>query len=72
MLDTLKLARRLTASGMPAAQAEALADEVNDGLKSAAVTKSDLTAALSRLRAELIIWQIGTAFALFVSLKYLH
>lgn len=52
MIDTLKLARRLTDKGMDREQAEALADELNEGLKELAVTKEVLDSALSRLRAE--------------------
>jgi hypothetical protein len=36
------------------------------------LTKPDLTTALSKLRAKLVVWQIGTAFALFGALKFIH
>lgn len=72
MIDTLKLARRLTEKGMDRQQAEALADELNEGLKDAAVTKADLAVALHKLKAELITWQVGIALALFGALKLIH
>jgi hypothetical protein len=36
------------------------------------LTHSGLTNAFSKLRAELVVWQIGTAFALFGALKFIH
>jgi hypothetical protein len=71
MIDTLRLARRLTDAGMDRKAAEVLADELNEGFKESAVTKSGLDAALSKLKTELIVWQVGIGFAVVGVLKYL-
>lgn len=72
MIDTLKLSRRLTESGMDRKQAETLAEELKEGLDKSAVTKSELDAALSKQEIRLVLWQVGIAFALFGALKYMH
>jgi asparagine synthetase B (glutamine-hydrolysing) len=78
MIDTLKLSRRLADAGMDRKQAEAIADELNEGLREAAVTKADLTAAkadimttIAKAKNEMLTWQIGIAFVLFGALKFL-
>lgn len=72
MIDTLQLVRRLTEKGMNREQAEAFADELNKGLKDAAVTKSDLNVAIARAKNELIFWQLGIGFALYGALRLSH
>lgn len=42
MIDTLKLVRRLTDKGMGREQAEAIAEELDAGMKQSTVTKEDL------------------------------
>ena len=53
--DTLKLARRLAAAGVPASQAEALAEALSEGI----VTREHLDARLAELRTELVKWMGG-------------
>lgn len=73
MIDTLRLAKRMADTGsMSREAAEALADELNEGLKESAVTKADLSAALARTEVKLIGWQFGIALALFGALKLIH
>jgi hypothetical protein len=71
MIDTLKLARRLTAAHMPAEQAEALSEGLAESLKEAYVTREFLDARraedrayldtrLAALRTELVMWMVGT------------
>jgi len=60
MIDTLKLARRLTAAHMPPEQAEALADGLAESLKDSYVTRDYLDTRLSALRTELVMWMVGT------------
>jgi hypothetical protein len=64
MIDTLKLANRLSSNGMDRKQAEAIAEELAAGMKESAVTKGDLNEAITKVKNELIIWQIGIAFAI--------
>lgn len=72
MIDTLKLANRLKATGMPAEQATALTEELSAGLKEQAVSKLDLEVALSRMKVELIVWQVGIGIAIVGIVKYVH
>jgi hypothetical protein len=60
MLDTLKLAKRLTDARMPAEQAEALADALAQGLQERYITRDHLDARLASLRTELVMWIVGT------------
>lgn len=60
VFDTLKLARRLTAAGMPPAQAEGLAEGLSEVMTTELATKSDLkelrgwaTAEFADVRGEL-------------------
>jgi hypothetical protein len=71
MIDTLKLSKKLADAGMDRKQAEAIAEELKDGLDKSAVTKEQLDAALSKTETKLIGWQIGIAFALLGAIKLL-
>jgi hypothetical protein len=78
MIDTLKLSRRLADAGMDRKQAEAIADELNEGMRESAVTKGDLVAAkadimttIAKAKNEMLTWQIGIAFLLFGALKFI-
>ena len=53
VVDTLKLARRLAAAGMPQEQADGVAEAIAEGVAEQVATKSDLAAAVAELRAEL-------------------
>ena len=71
MLDTLSVARTLAETGIPAAQADAIAHAVQQAAEHGdAVTRSDLQAAIAELNARsaelevrLIKWLIGTVLA---------
>jgi hypothetical protein len=60
MIDTLKLSKRLQAAQMPESQADALAEGLNESIKESYVTREYLDSRLSRLKAELIVWIVGT------------
>lgn len=49
-IDTLKYARRLKAAGVPAEQAEAQAEAINEAVQSGLATKADV----AMLRADLV------------------
>lgn len=53
--DTLKLARRLAAAGVPTSQAEALAETLGEGI----VTREHLDARLAELGTDLVKWMVG-------------
>jgi hypothetical protein len=69
VIDTLKLVRRLTDKGMGREQAEAIAEEFDAGMKQSTVTKEDLavtradlmTAAISKVKNEMLAWQVKNA-----------
>lgn len=66
--DTLKFAKRLTAAGIPPAQAEAeaeaLAEALTESTKAAElVTKPDLAAALAELKTDMVKWFAGMLIA---------
>jgi hypothetical protein len=64
MIDTLKLSKRLQAAQMSETQAEALAEGLNESLKESYVTREYLDSRLAqvaaRLKAELVVWIVGT------------
>lgn len=61
MIDTIQIAKNLTASGLPVKQAEAIAQALLAIPESAELaTKSDLKAAIAGLRADLIYWIVGS------------
>lgn len=57
--DTLKLARRLAAAGIPAAQADATAEAFAETIGEAVVTRDHLDMRLAELRTDLTKWMIG-------------
>lgn len=57
--DTLKLARRLAAAGVPMLQAEATAEALAETLGEGIVTREHLDARLAELRTELVKWMAG-------------
>ena len=59
MLDTLKLARRLEAANLPKAQAEALAEGLNESRKENYVTNERFDLGLAKLKNELVFWMFG-------------
>lgn len=52
-IDTLKFARRLQAAGIPAQQAEAQAEALNEAVRDGVATKADLLAVEERIAARL-------------------
>lgn len=62
--DTHKFVQRLRQSGLPEAQAEAMADALKESQENAElVTKKDLQIAIAELRTDLMKWVIGLALA---------
>jgi len=62
--DTLKFVETLKSSGLPEEQAKALARAFSDAHESAELaTKNDLKLAMAELRADIIKWVVGLAFA---------
>ncbi|MBL8703128.1 MAG: DUF1640 domain-containing protein [Alphaproteobacteria bacterium] len=57
--DTLKLARRLAAAGVPSQQADATAEALADTIGESAVTRDHLDMRLAELRTDLTEWMIG-------------
>ena len=55
--DTLAAARKLEASGVPTAQAEAMVETVRAAVSEGVATKADLKA----LELRLVLWGIGLA-----------
>ncbi len=68
MIDTLKLASRLSAAGMDRQQAEVLADELNAQLAAATATKADVDALEQRLGAHMdaLFWRTMAGVALLL------
>lgn len=64
MIDTLKLSKRLHDSGLTDAQAEAIADSLNDALSDSVVTKKDLELAVSSLRNQIWSGVVAVVLAL--------
>jgi hypothetical protein len=71
LFDTLKLAERLEAAGMPPEQAKGTAAALAEGLTGAVATTADVEASelrlrteIARLRAEVRGWLITQAFAI--------
>ena len=60
MIDTLKLSKRLQAAQMSEAQADALAEGLNDSLKESYVTREYLDSQLARFETRLIAWMVST------------
>ena len=57
--DTLKLARRRAAAGVPASQAEATAEALGETIGEAVVSRDHLDLRLAELRNDLTKWMIG-------------
>ncbi len=57
--DTLKLARRLAAAGVPTSQAEATAEALGETIGEAVVSRDHLDLRLAELRNDLTKWMIG-------------
>jgi hypothetical protein len=77
-LDTLKIVKSLQASGMPAPQAEAVAETMRDSTESAdLVTRKDLQIELAPIKADILLmkWMVGAIVAgvlALVAKAFLH
>jgi hypothetical protein len=60
MIDTLKLSKRLQEADLPKNQADAIAEGLAEGIRENLVTNEKLVAELAKLKAELIVWMVGT------------
>ena len=71
-IDTLRYARRLRDAGVPAEQAEAMADAIGSELVENLATKSDLDNAVTEIRGTLLLlkWMIGFIFAFVVAIAW--
>lgn len=73
-IDTLQYAKKLRASGVSQAEAEAHAEALGEAVRESLVTKADLTEGLEKLRSDLFRWIIPlligqtAAFAAIVKL----
>lgn len=71
-IDTLRYARRLKDAGVPAEQAEAMAEAIGSELVDQLATKSDLETAVARLEGSirLLQWMIGFTLAFVVAIAW--
>jgi hypothetical protein len=60
MIDTLKLSKRLQEADLPKNQAEAIAEGLAESIRESLVTNEKLSSELAKLKADLIIWFVGT------------
>lgn len=78
VMDTHKTYRTLIDGGFTEKQADTILKAVADGgselatKKDLELTEARLSAGQSKLRTEMIIWQIGIGFAIVGVLKFLH
>ena len=72
VIDTLRYARRLRDAGVPAEQAEAMADAIGSELVENLATKSDLDNAVTEIRDTLLLlkWMIGFILAFVVAIAW--
>ncbi len=71
-IDTLRYARRLKAAGIPAQQAEEMADALGNELVDQLATKDDLEKAVTKLEGSLTLmkWMIGFILAFVVAIAW--
>jgi hypothetical protein len=71
-IDTLKLARRLVASGMSTEQAESMAEVLGDAIGETAISKPDLILVETRLAGEMrsLRWIMGVLLAVAVAILF--
>ncbi len=61
--DTLKFAKRLEASGLPTAHAEAIADAFREATSEELVTRDFLDARLESVKSDIVKWVAGLLIA---------
>ena len=71
-IDTLRYARKLKDAGVPADQAEAMADAIGSELVEQLVTKADLEIAVTRLEGSIRVlrWMMGFTLPLLVAIAW--
>lgn len=71
-IDTLRYARRLRDAGVPAEQAEAMADAIGSELVENLATKADLDTAVAEIRGTLLLLKrmVGFVLALVVAIAW--
>ena len=69
-IDTPRYARRLKDAGVPAEQAEAMAEAISSELVDQLATKADLETAVARLEGSIRVlqWMIGCTLAFVVAI----
>lgn len=79
MIDTRRIARRLTGAGLELRHAEALASVLHDLFGPTRLTRADLrltaaelAGALEKTKVRLVTSQLFVAIALFLALKFIH
>ena len=71
-IDTLRYARRLRDAGVPAEQAEAMADALGSELVENLASKSDLDAAVAEIKGTLLLLKrmVGFVLAFVVAIAW--
>ncbi len=71
-IDTPRYARRLKDAGVPAEQAEAMAEAISSELVDQLATKADLETAVARLEGSIRVlqWMIGCTLAFVVAIAW--
>lgn len=71
-IDTLRYARRLRDAGVPAEQAEAMADAIGSELVENLATKADLDTAVAEIKGTLLLLKrmVGFVLALVVAIAW--
>ena len=71
-IDTLRCARRLRDAGIPADQAEAMADAIGSELVEGLATKADLDTVVTEIKGTLLLlkWMVGFVLAFVVVIAW--
>ena len=71
-IDTLRYARRPRDAGIPADQAEAMADAIGSELVEGLATKADLDTAVTEIKGTLLLlkWMVGFVLAFVVAIAW--
>ena len=71
-VDTLRYARRLRDAGVPAEQAEAMADVIGSELVENLATKADFDTAVTEIKGTLLLlkWMVGFVLAFVVAIAW--
>ena len=71
-IDTLRYARRLRDAGVPAEQAEAMADAIGSELVENLATKASFDTAVAEIKGTLLLlkWMVGFVLAFVVAIAW--